>query len=275
MLSDVRIRNAKKGKTRYRLYDGGGLGPCLEVAVSGSRFWRVKYVRQGRQTYRILGSWPLTSLKEAREKAAEFRKALEPGWDPSAGKKGGLGPVLRQAAEAWAARFLPPLALRSAKRHRCYLDRIALPALGDVPVEALTPQAVLNQVLRPAEATGHIGTPHRVKSLLSLIFRFAVAKGAMERDFTLDLRGALPSAPRGHMAPVSGTASLGGVLRAMDSYGGTPTVASSAIHLNRHLPTGFHENRLCPQREEPSCQGSRRQLPRPGEGGCRLEGRVR
>jgi hypothetical protein len=197
------------------------------VAVSGSKFWRVKYVRQGRQTYRTLGSWPLTPLKEAREKAAEFRKALESGGDPPGGRKDGPGPVFRQVAEALAARFIPPLSLRSAKRRRYYLDRIALPALGAVPVRELTPQAVLNQVLRPMEATGNLDTMHRVKSLISMIFRFAVAEGDMERDFTLDLRGALPSASHRHMAAVTDPAALGGVLRAMGSYGGSPAVAAA------------------------------------------------
>ncbi|MDR1042035.1 MAG: site-specific integrase, partial [Deltaproteobacteria bacterium] len=62
------------------------------------------------------------------------------------------------------------------------------------------------------------------KTLLSQIFRYAVANGLMERDFTLDLRGAFPPLKTEHRAAVTDPARLGELLRAIDDYPGSPVV---------------------------------------------------
>ncbi|MDR3155447.1 MAG: tyrosine-type recombinase/integrase [Deltaproteobacteria bacterium] len=222
MLSDAKIRNAKPAPAAYKLYDGGGLGLFLEVTPSGSRRWRVKYSRQGRETLKSLGLWPLVPLKEARAKAAAFRKELAEGNGLSREAK---EPAFREVAEDWAARFLPLLAPRTGGRYRFYLDMLVLPVLKDLKVKDVTPRIILDQILRPVEVTGHVETLYRVKTLLSKIFRFAVAAGLMERDFTLDLRGALTPLTHGHMAAVTDPGALGALLRNIDSYGGGLVVA--------------------------------------------------
>jgi hypothetical protein len=40
-LTDIQLRNAKSKDKPYKLADGGGL--YIEVALSGSKLWRVKY----------------------------------------------------------------------------------------------------------------------------------------------------------------------------------------------------------------------------------------
>jgi len=41
-LTDMQVRNAKPTDKTYRLFDGGGL--YIEVAPTGSRIWRLKFV---------------------------------------------------------------------------------------------------------------------------------------------------------------------------------------------------------------------------------------
>ena len=75
-LTDTKIRatgaTGATGKTQ-RFWDGGGL--YLEVNPTGSKWWRLKYRFQKKENRLSLGTYPATSLKAARESAAEARKA--------------------------------------------------------------------------------------------------------------------------------------------------------------------------------------------------------
>ena len=59
-LSDSKIRNAKPGERPRRLFDGGGL--YLEVAPSGSRWWRLKYRFEGKEKRISLGVYAQSKL---------------------------------------------------------------------------------------------------------------------------------------------------------------------------------------------------------------------
>jgi len=81
-LTELQIKYAKPlpGKS-IRLFDGRDL--YLEVAESGSRWWRLKYRFAGKEKRLSLGVYPETSLKDARECCEEARKLLAHGVDTS------------------------------------------------------------------------------------------------------------------------------------------------------------------------------------------------
>lgn len=84
-LTDTAIRAAKPAEKAQKLFDGKGL--YLLITPSGTKSWRLKYHFLGKEKLIFLGSYPSTSLKEAREKAADTRKTLENGINPSAQRK--------------------------------------------------------------------------------------------------------------------------------------------------------------------------------------------
>jgi hypothetical protein len=84
-LTDTTIKNAKPGPKAVRLFDAGGL--YLELAPSGGRWWRLKYRHGGKEKRLSLGTYPETSLKQARERRDETRKLLASGLDPAAERK--------------------------------------------------------------------------------------------------------------------------------------------------------------------------------------------
>jgi hypothetical protein len=55
-LSDTAIRSAKPKEKTYKLFDGGGL--YLEVAPTGSRWWRLKYRFAGKEKRLAFGVYP-------------------------------------------------------------------------------------------------------------------------------------------------------------------------------------------------------------------------
>lgn len=83
-LTVASIKAAKPADRPYKLGDGAGLH--LQVNPNGARWWRYRYRFGGREKMISLGTYPATSLKEARNKRDDYRKLLErdPSNDPLA-----------------------------------------------------------------------------------------------------------------------------------------------------------------------------------------------
>jgi hypothetical protein len=79
-LTDTAIRNARVSERPRKLFDGDGL--YLLVSPTGHRSWRFKYYFDGREKLLSFGKYPEITLKVARERRLEARRALEMGSDP-------------------------------------------------------------------------------------------------------------------------------------------------------------------------------------------------
>ena len=232
MLTDTACKKAKPTGKRTRLYDTGGM--YLELAPNGGKWWRLKYRFAGNEKRLSLGTYPEVKLAEARDKRDEARKLLRDSIDPSAHRKvlkvsraTLAANTLKAIAEEWLARFeatWAPSHTRGVKRR---LQNDAYPWIGSRPIAEITPPEVL-AVLRRIEGRGRLETAHRVRTHLSMVFRFAIATGRAERDPTADLRGALPPSTAKHMAAVTDPAKLADLLRVIWGYDeGTPIVAAA------------------------------------------------
>ncbi|MFP5431454.1 MAG: Arm DNA-binding domain-containing protein, partial [Gammaproteobacteria bacterium] len=84
-LTDTAVRTAKPKDKPYKKGDAGGL--FLLVKPTGGKLWRLKYRIDGREKLLALGSYPETSLAQARDRAKDARTLLSNGVDPSAHKQ--------------------------------------------------------------------------------------------------------------------------------------------------------------------------------------------
>ena len=91
------IDGAKPTDKPYKLTDGGGL--CLLVPPSGAKLWRWRYRFDGKENMMAFGEFPVITLKEARERHSDARKALANGVDPMAERKA-EGEAKQKEAEA-------------------------------------------------------------------------------------------------------------------------------------------------------------------------------
>ena len=94
-LTDVKVRSLKE-PGRYGDVPGSTL--YLVVAPGGSKSWVQRLAVDGRRRDIGLGGWPLTSLREARERAFLNRKLARDGGDPLALKRRAGVPTFEQAA---------------------------------------------------------------------------------------------------------------------------------------------------------------------------------
>lgn len=223
-LTHTKLQSLKPKAAIYRVADSAGL--CIEVAPTGSRYWRFRYRFAGKAKMISLGVYPEQSLAEARKARDEARAMLRKGVDPSSHRKQArlaLSTAAENTFEVVAREYLGKLALKlettTLDKAKAHLESHVFPWLGARAVSSITPPELL-AVLRRVEERGKLETAHRVLQRCSQIFRYAIATGRAERDPAADLRGALATAPAKHHAAITEPKALGELLRVTRSYQG-------------------------------------------------------
>jgi hypothetical protein len=84
-LTDATAKAAKAGAVARDLADGPVAGLTLRVLPSGSKTWALRSRLNGRRIRVDLGTYPATTLKDARRKAHAALRVIERGDDPRAG----------------------------------------------------------------------------------------------------------------------------------------------------------------------------------------------
>jgi integrase len=229
MLTDTAVKKAKPGQKAVKLTDSRGL--YLLIATTGGKLWRFNYRYGGKYKTLALGGYPDVSLAKARERCDTARKLLADGIDPGAKRKAEkaarteiAGNSFEVIAREWhttmAKKWNPTHAGRILRR----LELNVFPWIGSRPVADITAPEVL-RVLRRIETRGLGETSHRAKWTCGQVFRYAIATGRADRDPTPDLRGALLPLAGEHFPAVTDPKQVGALLRTLDSYQGTLTVA--------------------------------------------------
>ncbi|MEO8777287.1 MAG: integrase arm-type DNA-binding domain-containing protein, partial [Rhodanobacter sp.] len=224
-LTDTAIRKAKAGEKTQRLFDGGGL--YLELSPAGGKWWRLKYRHGGKEKRLSLGTYPDTSLKDAREKRDAARKLLAAGVDPGEQRKAEKAAGEERAANSfeviareWFAKHEPQWTLGHSSKIIARLENDAFPWLGGRPIADITAKELLATVNRIVDR-GAVETAHRVLQYSAQVLRYAIVTGRAERNPASDLRGALPPVKQTHRAAITEPHAIGGLLRAIDAYQGS------------------------------------------------------
>ena len=230
-LTDIQVKTAKPKEKPYSLFDGGGM--YLEVLPTAAKRWRLKYRFNGKAKLLSLGICPEVGLKEAREKREAMRKMVADDIDPSDHRKAMKAAGEERAANSFEAIAREWLSKSEASWSKKHFEKIAgrfqnyvYPYIGKKPITSITAAEVL-AVIRRIEEKGTHETAHRTLANCGQVFRYAVATARVERDPTVDLRGALPPVKGGHFAAITDPKQVGELLRAFEAYRGTPTVCAA------------------------------------------------
>ncbi len=222
-LNDTKVRMTKPAEKPQKFFDGGGL--FLLVTPTGGKLWRFKYRFGASERLLCIGTYPETSLAEARLRRDQASALLAKGVDPRETKKAQKAAGNQETetfeiiAREWYAKFSPSWATSHAKTTIRRLELFIFPWLGARPVKTITAPELL-AALRRIEAKGALETAHRVKQVCGQVFRYAIATGRAERDPSGDLRGAIPAASGKHMATITAPKEIAGLLRSIDDYRG-------------------------------------------------------
>ena len=229
-LSSTKAKAAKQDKKDYKLSDSKGL--YLLVTKSGSKYWRMKYRINGKEKVLALGVYPDVSLSEAREGRDAARNLHAKGIDPSQHKqkikrtkKDMAANSFELVAREWLVKRGPKSDGGDKRLHRL-LEKDLYPYIGKSPISEINPTDLLS-TLRRIEARGAVDTAHRAKQAAGMVFRYAIASGLAERDPSADLKGALQTPNKTHFKTITNPEDVGVLMRAIDSYQGTPVVMAA------------------------------------------------
>lgn len=170
--------------------DGGGL--YLRVTKSGSRSWIYRYREGERLRDMGLGSFPMVTLADAREKALAARRMRHDGKDPitTIGKRARLtaakvekakAMTFRDAAEAYVAAHSPSWKNpKHAAQWPSTLNTYVYPVFGDLPVQEID----TGLVTRAIEPIWHAKTEtaSRVRGRIETVLDWATARGYRTGD---------------------------------------------------------------------------------------------
>lgn len=232
-LTDTAIRTAKPGEKPYKLADEKGL--FLLVNPNGAKWWRLKFRVDGKEKSLSLGTYPDTSLKEARSKRDEARKQLAEGIDPGqqrkalkAAREGMTANSFEVICREWLENKRSNIEEAQYKKSLARLEKDVFPWMGSRPIAEITAPEVL-AVLRRIDARGARYTAHKAKSEISQCFRYAIATGRAERDPCPDLRGAIPAPKTENRPAITDPKAAGELLRAIDGFKGTFVVRCALL----------------------------------------------
>lgn len=181
MLTNATVKAARPDARPYKMADGQGL--FLHVAPTGTKSFRLKFRIAGREQLLTFGTWPEVSLAEARERRDLAREQLARGEDPrtSTTAASAKPSTFEEAGRAWHAHQAPRWTPVHAGDVLASLQRDVFPAIGAMPLAAITPPVVLN-ALRAVESRGARETARRLRQRVSMIFAFAQSEGWCEHD---------------------------------------------------------------------------------------------
>lgn len=230
-LTAASIRQAKPRDKDYKIFDGGGL--YILVKKDGSKYWRLKYRFGGKERLLSIGVFPEVTLGEAREKRYDARKQLRENIDPSTAKqiqkqdtKLAAGNSFQAVSEEWFIRQIHRWSEVHQTKVRWMLNKNLFPWLGHRPINEISPPELLS-ALRRVESRGALETAKRTKQVAGQVFRFGVASGYCERDPSQDLKEALATPEKKHLAAVTDPKEVGALLRILDGYEGSPVVRAA------------------------------------------------
>ena len=228
-LTDTAIRKAKPGAKPAKLFDERGL--FMIVTPTGGKWWRFRYKFDDKEKLLSLGVYPDVGLKDARQRREDARKLLADGIDPGENRKAMKAVKQDRAANSfevitreWYGKHAPNWAEHHGDRIIRRFERDIFPWIGGRPIADVTAPELL-AAMRRIENRGALETAHRALGNCGQVFRYAIATGRATRDPSGDLRGALPPVKGEHFAAVTEPIQAAELLRTLDGYQGTLTVA--------------------------------------------------
>ncbi|MBS4052687.1 MAG: integrase arm-type DNA-binding domain-containing protein [Methylomonas sp.] len=249
-LSDLTIRTTKPTSKDVRLFDGNGL--YLLIKPNDSRWWRLDYIVHSKRKTLSLGTYPVTSLADARKKAFELKRLVASGVDPAEVRKAskednarlkvdeersskGLSPIdsFKFIADEWFNKKMQHMAEGYKTRVYSQLQRDVFPHIGNKQISEVTTQELL-KIAQEIERRGAIESAHRTLRTCGQIIRYAVVTGRLSFDFSVSLKGALTPVKNGHFSAVTDIKSFKELLIAIESFTGS-RVVYAALRIAPHV----------------------------------------
>lgn len=196
MLNDTLLRSLKSAAKQFKKSDSGGLH--ILVRPSGAKLWKLAYRFGDKQKTLSGGTYPATTLAEARQWRVSAKACLEKGFDPGEVQKAerraaraASSNTFEIVARAWLTTIRPQWSDRYAALVVGRFENDVFPKIGKLPI-ATVDGPTLRAMLKPIEDRGAVEFAHRIRAHCGNIFRFAIADGKATTDPSVGIADAQP-----------------------------------------------------------------------------------
>ena len=186
-LTDRQIRTSKAPTSgRLTLTDGCGLQ--LRITSSNKRSWSLQYRHQGRMLKYTIGSYPEVSLKDARNRSQELRRAVQAGHNPQADKITARTAGKLSVSACFEEYLITHLKvhLKSWPEYERAMRKDVLPHIGYVALADLE-KAQIRLVISKIIERGATTLANRVLQYISKMLKWAVGVGYLDANPASDI----------------------------------------------------------------------------------------
>ncbi len=185
-LNDPIIKAAKPKDKPYKLTDGKAL--VLLVNPNGSKWWRYRYIFNGKEKMLSFGVYPDVTLAKARELHKKARELVKQGIDPSQHrqeqklvKKLAIQNTFEAVAQRWWQNWQANKTERHATIIFTRLEKDIFPVIGNKPIADIS-APILIMALNKTVERGAVNTAKRLFNYCSRIFSYAISHSLAERN---------------------------------------------------------------------------------------------
>lgn len=187
-LTNTEVQQAKPKEKEFNLVDGAGL--ALRIKPNGSKLWIFNYYRPytKKRTSLSLGSFPTTTLANARKKRNAAKELLAKDIDPKEHRdeKSRLDSIihsntLEHIAKKWLEVKKSKVSADHATDTWRSLELHIFPNLGKIPIHKITAVKTIDTI-EPIAAKGSLETVKRLCQRLNEIMVYAVNSGLIESN---------------------------------------------------------------------------------------------
>lgn len=203
-LTDLEIRRSKPREKPYTLNDGSGLSLLIEP--NGSKGWRFRYRFDGKPKMLSLGTYPLVSLTDARQKRDEAKKLVASGINPSDVRKrdkqerqNEIGNTFEAIAREWYEKRTDRWSAGYAEEMMKTFETDVFPFIGGRPIAEIKPMELMG-VLSRLDERGATEKLRKVRQRCGEVWRYAIVTGRAEYNPAPDLVSAFVPHKKEHYA---------------------------------------------------------------------------
>ena len=176
--TDRTIKSLTPKAQPYRVFEqASDKGFCVQVLRTGTKTFEQQYTLQGHRRFMRLGTYPDTSLAEARQRARKTRKLIDKGLDPREAaahtrREERIKGSVNQLLDGYLAQMASD-GKRSVKEVGRSLQNDARPLIGTLPARDITP-AHIRDILFRLIRRGASVQANRLRSYLRTAFQWGV-----------------------------------------------------------------------------------------------------
>jgi integrase len=239
-LKDTEVKQAKPKEKQYYLNDGGGLR--LQIKPNGSKIWVFRFMLNGSSKETTFKSYPTTTLKEAREKRAEYKKLIDNNINPidyfnkeKEQQKKEETNSFKNVMYQWLENEKPNAKIEQYEWKKNRFEKDVLPYLKNKKMNDVVIQDIVT-VIKAKNKTAP-ETASKLFGYLKSLFGFAVLNGYCERNLLVEVNKTHLITKRTvkHMAQITDKEVLKELTNSIYSYHGSFSV-KNCLRLVLHIP---------------------------------------